>query len=329
MVSLPGSTSVWWYGRAIRLYFLLSFMISALWIVKVLYIDSSSLGMPFMQSGPPNSNSETAAAAAAAVPSYHRYTFVDESSLQLPEPAREYTLAYTDHIYCLNQKNRLGRKGRMSELFRYMHLNVQIFDKSQATHMDIWRDMINRGYERALVLEDDIDFEVDAVSVIGKAINALNATSANWDILHIGHCSAEEGRGKAKTAFDRVHRSVHPFCTSGYVLSRNGAQKLFAYFVKNSRQSRALDVQIVALIKRKMLSAFSVHPPVVYQRRDLYPTDDGVELKVFKLFKNSAWDEAREFVPRLANWADPLDVEFVDPAYKQIPSWMEDTKTIK
>ncbi|KAJ2877595.1 hypothetical protein FB639_003690, partial [Coemansia asiatica] len=222
----------------------------------------------------------------------------------------------------------LGRKGRMQELFKYMHLDAQIFSRPQASHLNIWRNMINSGYEHTLVLEDDIDFEIDAVSVIKNSLDSLNSTKSTWDILYIGHCSMEEDKGKVKTGFGRVHKAVHPFCTSGYVLSRRGAQKLFAYFVKNSKQTHALDVQLVAMIKRKLINAFSVYPPVVYQRRDLYPSDDGMDLKIFKLFKNSAWNQAVAFVPHLANWTDPLDSEYLDPAFKHIPSWMEDKKTV-
>ncbi|KAJ2598192.1 hypothetical protein GGF39_002752 [Coemansia sp. RSA 1721] len=324
MVSLPGSNSAWWYGRAIRLYFLFSLTASALWIVKVLYLDPSSLS--FLQ--PPAPPVEDAAPA-SSTPHTHRI-LVDQSStsFELQPPTRDYTLAFTDHIYCINKKNRLGRKGRMQQLFKYMHLDAHIFSKPQINHLDVWRDMVNSGYERALVLEDDVDFEIDAVSVIKKALDSLNSTTSNWDIFYIGHCSMEEDKGKVKTGFSRVHKAVHPFCTSGYILSRNGAQKLFAYFVKNSKQSHALDVQLVALIKRKLVDAYSLYPPVVYQRRDLYPSDDGMDLKIQRLFKNSAWDQAVAFDPHLANWSDPLDSEYLDPAFKNIPKWMEDKKTV-
>ncbi|KAJ1804511.1 hypothetical protein LPJ56_005517 [Coemansia sp. RSA 2599] len=325
MVSLPGSNPAWWYGRAIRLYFLFSLAASALWIIKVLYIDPTPL-TSFQQ--PVRSPEST-----PAPPSTYSHALVDQSpssssEFQLQPPTREYTLAFTDHIYCINKQNRLGRKGRMHELFKYMHLDAHIFSRAQANHLDVWRDMINGGYERALVLEDDVDFELDAVPVIGKALGSLNNSVPNWDMLYVGHCSMEEDKGRVKTGFSRVHKAVHPFCTSGYVLSRRGAQKLFAYFVKNSKQTHALDVQLVALIKRKLIDAYSLHPPVIYQRRDLYPSDDGMDLKIQKLFKNSAWNQAVAFVPHLANWTDPLDSEYLDPAFKHIPSWMEDKKTV-
>ncbi|KAJ1861133.1 hypothetical protein LPJ73_001115 [Coemansia sp. RSA 2703] len=214
----------------------------------------------------------------------------------------------------------------MRELLKYMHLDFEMFGQRNG-HMDVWRDMINSGYERALVLEDDIDFEIDAVSTIGKALDAINNTQG-WDILYVGHCSMEENKGKAKSGFSRVHKAVHPFCTSGYILSRQGAQKLYAYFFKNMKNTHSLDVQLVALIKRKLLSAYSVYPPVVYQRRDLYPSDDGIELKIHRLLTNSAWNEAQMFVPHLENWTDPPDQEFLNPAFKHIPSWMEDKKSV-
>ncbi|KAJ1932662.1 hypothetical protein FBU59_006295, partial [Linderina macrospora] len=77
-----------------------------------------------------------------------------------------------------------------------------------------------------------------------------------------------------------------------------------------------------------LLSAYSLYPPAVFQRRDLYPADDGMELKVAKLLTNSAWDEARRFDPRLANWTEPLDKQYLDPAYQHIPKWMNVEKHI-
>ncbi|KAJ2401015.1 hypothetical protein GGI23_001668, partial [Coemansia sp. RSA 2559] len=257
---------------------------------------------------------------------------LDIASIQLTKPSSRYSLAFTDHIYCLNEENKIGRKSRMAELLRYMHLQGEMFSKKQAKHIDVWRDMINNGHERALVIEDDVDLEIDAVAVIGKAIKALDRARTDWDIVYVGHCSMEENAGGSSKPpiypkFGRLYRSVHPFCTSGYLLSVNGAKKLYAYFSKNTSQKHALDVQLVALVKRSLLTSYSLHPPVVYQRRDLYPSDDGLELKIARLFRNSAWDEALSFEPRLANWTDPLDNEYLDPAYKHIPSWMESKKT--
>ncbi|KAJ2796246.1 hypothetical protein H4S07_006277 [Coemansia furcata] len=203
-----------------------------------------------------------------------------------------------------------------------------MFSRKHSTHIDTWRDMINSGYDRALIVEDDVDFELDSTAVINRALDALNSTSTDWDILYVGHCSMEENQRKASSAYSRLYKSTHPFCTSGYLLSRNGAKKLFAYFIEHYQQARALDIQLVALIKRKLIKSYSIYPPVVYQRRDLYPSDDGLELKIAKKFKNSVWNEALAFVPRLVNWVDPLDSVYLHPAFKHIPSWMEDGNTI-
>ncbi|KAJ1663775.1 hypothetical protein IW140_004523 [Coemansia sp. RSA 1813] len=338
MVSMRGSGSAWWYGRAIRLYFIFSITISALWIVKIFYINQpvDLLQQANSREEPRpehefNNQKHQQKPTPVMFPAYDGT--VDEASMQLAKPSNEYSHAYTDHIYCINEENKMGRKSRMAELLRYMHLQGEIFSKKQAKHIDVWRDMINNGHKRALVVEDDVDFEIDAVAVIGKSIEALNKTNTDWDIIYVGHCSVEEnstGSGKSPvySGFGRLYRSVHPFCTSGYLLSINGAKKLYAYFSKNTSQKHALDVQLVALIKRNLLKSYSLHPPVVYQRRDLYPSDDGLELKVARLFQNSAWDEAVSFESRLANWSDPLDREYMDPVYKQIPSWMENKNQV-
>ncbi|KAJ1866259.1 hypothetical protein LPJ78_001989 [Coemansia sp. RSA 989] len=228
---------------------------------------------------------------------------------------------FVNHIYCLNAPSKLGRKERMTELFKYMHLDVQMFS---GDHLAVWHDIIDKKFEQAMVVEDDIDFELDAVDSIHKALESLTAKTVGWDMLYIGHCSMEEAQPSQNTT---VVKSVHPFCTSGYVVSHRGAQKLANRFSQKS-SSYALDVQLVALIKRKLLDAYSMYPPVVFQRRDLYPSDDGMELRIFRLLNNSAWDTARQREPRLANWVDPPDAEQRHPAYKYIPKWMEDARTV-
>ncbi|KAJ2256034.1 diphthine--ammonia ligase [Coemansia sp. RSA 455] len=302
-------------------------VISLVWIAKICFIDSSHLTTS--RSIVNNAADSAPRGAINHSPAVGRTNAdANDLSLQLSGPVPEYALAFTDHIYCINEMSKLGRKGRMTELFNYMHLRVEMFSRKHSTHIDVWRDMINSGYDRALVVEDDVDFELDSVAVINRALGALNSTSTDWDILYIGHCSMEENQRKAHSAYSRLHKSTHPFCTSGYLLSRNGAKKLFAYFIEHYQQARALDIQLVALIKRKLLKSYSIYPPVVYQRRDLYPSDDGMELKIAKKFKNSAWNEALAFVPRLANWVDPLDSVYLHPAFKHIPSWMEDGNTV-
>ncbi|KAJ1961745.1 hypothetical protein GGI12_003075 [Dipsacomyces acuminosporus] len=327
MVSLPGSHSAWWYGRAIRLYFIFSMVISATWIFKILYIDPAPVGFSFSsENGARQMTPPKSAADVGADANHHRSVVVDESNVQLANPSIEYVNAFTDHIYCLNAFNKLGRKGRMTELFKFLHLDVEMVTSKRINHFDAWRDMINRGYQRALIVEDDIDFELDAVPVIRQALETLNTTSTSWDILYVGHCSVDEGQGKAKGGNARLHRSTRPFCTSGYILSYSGVRKLFSYFAKQQSSAISLDISMVALIKRGLLRSYSIHPPAVFQRRDLYPSDDGMKLKVANMLKNSAWDMATSFVPVLANWTDPLDREYLNPAYRHLPSWMEDVK---
>ncbi|KAJ2655339.1 hypothetical protein IW148_006097 [Coemansia sp. RSA 1199] len=289
-----GSHVAWWYGRAIRIYFGISLLISAMWLVKVAFSTC------------PLDVSPTTAQPAATCTEHN-----------LPPPT--YRRASTDHIYCINAPARRGRKARMAELFTYLRLDAHMFNGS---HIDAWRDMIKMGHERALITEDDVDFEVDAVASIRAALAAVDAKQPKWDILYVGHCSMDETQG------ERVEKSVRPFCTSAYVVSRRGAQRLVAYFKRNARAPHALDVQLVAMVKRKMLRAYSVFPPVVFQRRDLYPSDDGMELRVARLFRNPAWNEAQELVPRLANWADPPDADHMHPAFQHIPKWMEHRPTV-
>ncbi|KAJ2615850.1 hypothetical protein H4S08_001044 [Coemansia sp. RSA 1365] len=70
----------------------------------------------------------------------------------------------------------------MTELYGYMHLDPEIFDKS---HFKAWRDIISKGYTQVLVVEDYIDFEVNANDVISRSLEALGPSKADWSILYV------------------------------------------------------------------------------------------------------------------------------------------------
>src|SRR5262245_55390622 len=51
-----------------------------------------------------------------------------------------------------------------------------------ASHLSVWREIIHRGHQIALVLEDDAELCADFVSVLAETIAAL---PPGWDIAHL------------------------------------------------------------------------------------------------------------------------------------------------
>ncbi|KAJ1929047.1 hypothetical protein FBU59_007078 [Linderina macrospora] len=179
MMAISGSHAAWWYGRAIKVYFCISILLSALWILKHLYLDTA--------------------------PNYPLSQFT------LGPPSPLYAKAYTEHIYCLSEQNNLGRRARMQELFKYLNLDAELFTGRRVSHMDVWRNIINNNFQHALVVEDDVDFEVDFVERVSRAMEVVR--KKKWDILYVGHCSMDEDQGKPRG--QNVFKATKPFCTSG------------------------------------------------------------------------------------------------------------------
>ncbi|KAJ1972527.1 hypothetical protein H4R35_004627, partial [Dimargaris xerosporica] len=89
-----------------------------------------------------------------------------------------------DHVYIINLKSRTDRRDLMSILMQYAGLDVEFFPgttpdtlgfvpgKEQRpeslsgaqlacwrSHMNVYQDIVTKGYRHALILEDDVDLE--------------------------------------------------------------------------------------------------------------------------------------------------------------------------
>ena len=185
------------------------------------------------------------------------------------------------------------------------------------THVNTWRQMLDDGVETALVVEDDLDFDVEIRTQLLRLrpalaqVQGLGAWSAqgsqralpgDWEILWLGHCNEKAGTVPAKagappryfayaddtipapsdlyslwgdilTSYGLpapktgprktrvVQRSVEPWCTVGYALSRRGATRLY---YKLTRELKA-SVDMEMAWKTWEFKSYSVVPPIMAQ----------------------------------------------------------------
>ncbi|KAJ1674876.1 hypothetical protein EV182_002392, partial [Spiromyces aspiralis] len=77
--------------------------------------------------------------------------------------------------------------GRPSSRFRV----IPPFNKHDigcwVSHLRVWQDMVEHGYETTLILEDDVDMDVDIHMFVRRTLDKL--ADRPWDLLYIGHCS--------------------------------------------------------------------------------------------------------------------------------------------
>jgi collagen beta-1,O-galactosyltransferase len=93
------------------------------------------------------------------------------------------------------------------------------------SHYYIWKEMIEKGYEKVLVLEDDIRFSAGFKRRILAVLREANLHKPDWELLYIGR----KRMTKNETFVTNSQLLVYPgytYWTLGYIINSRGASKL-------------------------------------------------------------------------------------------------------
>lgn len=107
------------------------------------------------------------------------------------------------HAYCINLEKRDDRRETAGAEFTREGLDVEFFPATDGrigtppglyvnpaeygcsmSHTRVWRDMIEKGHEMALVFEDDVCLSPDFKTKLEEVIKEVAGIS--WDIIHLG-----------------------------------------------------------------------------------------------------------------------------------------------
>lgn len=164
-------------------------------------------------------------------------------------------------------------------------------------HIDLLKFVIQNNWGSALIMEDDMDWDVEVRNqtlLIAKAVREFTESKKmkkapyglDWDILWMGHCSdppnfeapmvkfkdpntipLEQYKGLSRhiaTGLVEGERSVHhswnPVCTFAYAVSSEGAKKLLAH--ASLGRGGAFDLMLMHACQDKVLDCISVNPEI-------------------------------------------------------------------
>ncbi|WP_133405250.1 glycosyltransferase family 25 protein [Parashewanella tropica] len=106
-----------------------------------------------------------------------------------------------------------------------------------ASHRQIWQQLLDSGDPYAIVLEDDINLSADFPAIV-SSIEQLQ----HWDLIKLSD-NRNNPPAECTSISDNIscvsYKRV-PNCTTGYVISRQGAQKLLS----RQRFFRPVDVDM-------------------------------------------------------------------------------------
>jgi glycosyl transferase family 25 len=101
------------------------------------------------------------------------------------------------------------------------------------SHRKCWQYLVDRKLNYAVILEDDFTLE-DELAKIHQYITAIKT---QWDCVKLMEYQHKRKAVMTLTCLDKqlIRYDKIPSCTTGYVISQEGAKKMLAHSVKISR----------------------------------------------------------------------------------------------
>jgi len=102
------------------------------------------------------------------------------------------------------------------------------------SHKNIYQKLIDGDVEKALIFEDDIEFDESLIQML----DSIDILPSDWELILLGHHGAASrvgnikgslwGRKRISTNYKLVRPSELAYGTYGYLINRKGASKLLA-----------------------------------------------------------------------------------------------------
>ena len=142
------------------------------------------------------------------------------------------------HIYSINLERRQDRRDVVIEEFEREGLDVEFFPATDGrieapsgiyispseygcamSHVRVWRDIVEKGRDMALVCEDDVRLVPDFKTKLDKVLEDANGTS--WDVINLGPITPI-----IKTKITNDLYEGQPLGTHAYLISIECARKI-------------------------------------------------------------------------------------------------------
>jgi Glycosyltransferase family 25 (LPS biosynthesis protein) len=140
------------------------------------------------------------------------------------------------HIYCINLERRPDRRARAESQFERAGLAVEFFSGTDGrehapsglyvtpseygcadSHVRVWRDIVAKGHEIALILEDDVELSPN----FGSKLEEVLAEATEWDMIFLGYILPIVHRDVSENLFEG-----QPLGTHAYLINIDCARRL-------------------------------------------------------------------------------------------------------
>ncbi|CAI2185943.1 17959_t:CDS:1 [Funneliformis geosporum] len=141
------------------------------------------------------------------------------------------------------------------------------------SHYKVWELIAHQKYESALILEDDVDFEMNISSIVFKVHRDL---PVNWEMVYLGHCSNEgdyffKFHHWFNKSLYKLFKSNVPVCTHAYAVSSLGVSKILKELID---PKDPIDWALINKIQAGKIISYSLQPSAIVQwKSSVNPSD--------------------------------------------------------
>ncbi|NXP89350.1 GT252 galactosyltransferase, partial [Passerina amoena] len=143
------------------------------------------------------------------------------------------------------------------------------------SHYYIWKEVVSRGLEKTLVIEDDVRFEHQFKRKLMKLMDDIEQAQLDWELIYIGRKRMQvQEPERAVPNVRNLVEADYSYWTLGYAISFHGAQKLIGAepFSKMLPVDEFLPImynkhpvtKYMEYYEPRDLKAFSAEPLLVY-----------------------------------------------------------------
>lgn len=238
---------------------------------------------------------------------------------------------YFDNIFCINLEKRPDRRERLEKQLVKAKLNVEWFRGYDGdllkpfidervlvrrtggylgcllSHLEVIKISYRRGYEKVLILEDDISIHKNLQQEFGKIINDIINQGIEWDVLYLGHATftgdyeiGVEDRSWNAITDERYNNQVvetkNSWTCHARALNRKAMKTIIDYYEEHGYHYE-LDRMLVSEFQRdKKLNFYRAYPQLFVQN-DTQSNNDpsGMSANHFDRFLNSAYSKKENY----------------------------------
>lgn len=143
------------------------------------------------------------------------------------------------------------------------------------SHYYIWKEVVSRGLEKTLIIEDDVRFEHQFKRKLMKLMDDIEQAQLDWELIYIGRKRMQvQEPERAVPNVRNLVEADYSYWTLGYAISFHGAQKLIRAepFSKMLPVDEFLPImynkhpvtKYMEYYESRDLKAFSAEPLLVY-----------------------------------------------------------------